>query len=72
MTTACSVPHDHAALDEAVAAAEARVVYLAAAREQHVETLAATLEALSSARAEDEKVRGRRELARLHAMLAVD
>lgn len=61
--------HDIASLDAAVVAAEARVTDLIATRERHVDTLAATLGALSSARADAERARGRRELAGLHVML---
>lgn len=64
--------HDIASLDAAVSAAEARVTDLIAARERQVDTLAVTLEALSSARADAEQARGRRQLAGLHAMLVVD
>ena len=58
-----------AALDAAVAAAEARMADLIAQHGRQIERLAGIRSNLEQARADAEKARGRRTLAALHMML---
>lgn len=61
--------HDTASLDAAVVAAEARVSALTADRDRHAVVMAGILDAITTARLDAERARGRRRLADLHALV---
>lgn len=69
MTAPATTSPDPATLDAAVAAAEARVMNLTADHARQVEALAGVMDALTQARVDAERARGRRHLAGLRAIL---